>query len=104
MNVLSSHNKSHSFWENRTFACHASEVILAEDSIATSVTTGILNNSQIPGLLHHCCKFMADITQLQRGCSGAVLHHGWEPTADSVTISLTSGLPVGVVVVADIWF
>lgn len=60
--------------------------------MATSVTIGIQINSQIPGLLHHCSKFLADITQLQRGCSGAVLHNGWEPTADSVTMSLTSAL------------
>lgn len=33
-----------------------------------------------------------------------MLHHGWEPTADSVTVSLTSGLPADVVVVADIRF
>lgn len=45
MNVLSSHNTSHSSWGNRTFACHASEVILAEGSTATSVTTGILISS-----------------------------------------------------------
>lgn len=73
-------------------------------SVATSVTIGIQINSQIPGLLHHCSTFVADITQLQWGFSGAVLHHGWEPTVDSVTVSLTSGLPADVAVVADIRF
>lgn len=70
MNVLSSCNTSHRFWENRTFACHTSEVILTEGSLWPPVSPlGFRSIHRSRG----CCITAASSWLTSPSCKGVVL-------------------------------